>query len=135
MKKNIFVGIFAAFVLVSANLSTSAAQEKPVDWKTVGKNLVRAPASGNEGLRLSAMEFFVQHADKLDLDAAVYDVMHVYRTHKNLRVRKLALATLHKMQNKWAMEFLKVDLRFQESEELRRMVAAIVREYEAKRRT
>ncbi len=39
-----------------------------------------------------------------------------------------------KMQNKWAMEFLKVDLRFQESEELKRMVAAIVREYEAKKK-
>ncbi|MEK7727333.1 MAG: hypothetical protein AAB354_02905 [candidate division KSB1 bacterium] len=110
------------------------AQEKAVNWKLVSKNLVRSLASENEGLRQSAMDFFVQHADQLDINAAVYDVMHVYRNHKDERVRKLALVTLYKMQNKWAMEFLKVDLRFQDSAELKHMVAAIVQEYEAKKK-
>lgn len=114
--------------------SSSAAQERTVDWKSISKNLVLALASENEGLRQSAMEFFVLYSDRLDLNAAVYDVMRVYRNHKNMRVRKLALVTLYKMQNKWAMEFLKIDLRFQESEELKRMVAAIVREYGARKK-
>lgn len=113
--------------------SNSFAQEKSVDWKKVSKNLVRSLSSGNEGVRQSAMDFYIQNADKLDIDAAVYDVMHVYRNHKDERVKKLALVTLYKMQNKWAMEFLKVDLRFQDSEELKHMVAAIVQEYEAKK--
>ncbi|NUO82405.1 hypothetical protein HUU05_20205, partial [candidate division KSB1 bacterium] len=77
---------------------------------------------------------FVRHSDQLDIQAAVYDVMRVYRNHKDVRVRKLALVTLYKMQNKWALEFLKIDLRFQDDKELKRMVAAIVREYEMKKR-
>ena len=81
------------------------------------------------------MDFYIQHADKLDINDAVYEVMHVYRNSKNDREQKLALVTLYKMQNKWAMEFLKVDLRFQDSAELKRMVAAIVQEYEAKKKS
>ena len=134
MKKSM---MFCACVVLGLALLTagsSSAQEKAVDWKRVSKNLVRSLASENEGLRQSAMDFFIQHADKLDIDAAVYDVMHVYRNHKDEKVKKLALVTLYKMQNKWAMEFLKVDLRFQDSEELKRMVAAIVQEYEAKKK-
>lgn len=126
-----------AFVMFGATLvawSNGTAQERAINWKAVGKNLVRALASENEGLRQSAMEFFVRHSDQLDIQAAVYDVMRVYRNHKDVRVRKLALVTLYKMQNKWALEFLKIDLRFQDDKELKRMVAAIVREYEMKKR-
>ncbi len=124
----------AALGVALLSWSNSQAQEKPVNWKLVGKNLVRSLASENEGLRQSAMDFYIKHADKLDINAAVYNVMHVYRNHKDARVKKLALVTLYEMQNKWAMEFLKVDLRFQDSEELKRMVAAIVQEYEAKKK-
>ena len=122
-----------AFAALSAGSST--ASEKEIDWKLVSKNLVRSLASDNEGLRQSAMAFFVEHADKLDINEAVYDVMRVYRNHPDLRVRKLALVTLYKMQNSWAMEFLKVDLRFQDQEQLKQMVAAIVQEYQAKKKT
>lgn len=135
MKKSM---MFCACVVLGLALLTagsSSAQEKEIDWKRVSKNLVRALASGNDGLRQSAMDFFIQHADKLDIDAAVYDVMHVYRNHKDEKVKKLALVTLYKMQNKWAIEFLKVDLRFQDSAELKHLVAAIVQEYEAKKKS
>lgn len=134
MKKSM---AFCACVVLSLVLfiaGSSSAQEKAINWKRVGKNLVRSLASENDGLRQSAMDFFIQHAHQLDIDAAVYDVMRVYRNHRDERVKKLALVTLYKMQNKWAMEFLKVDLRFQDSAELKRMVAAIVQEYEAKKK-
>jgi hypothetical protein len=38
--------------------------------------------------------------------------VHIYRTHKDERVKQLALATLHKMESKWAMGFLRMDLKF-----------------------
>lgn len=125
----------AALGVALLSWSNSSAQENPVDWNAVSKNLVRSLTTGNEGLRQSAMDFYIQHADKLDINDAVYEVMHVYRNSKNDREQKLALVTLYKMQNKWAMEFLKVDLRFQDSAELKRMVAAIVQEYEAKKKS
>lgn len=125
----------AALGVALLGWSNSSAQENPVNWNAVSKNLVRSLTTGNEGLRQSAMDFYIQHADKLDINDAVYEVMHVYRNSKNDREQKLALVTLYKMQNKWAMEFLKVDLRFQDSAELKRMVAAIVQEYEAKKKS
>lgn len=126
---HIFTATALGVCLLAA--SPSSASEKAINWKHVSKNLVRALSSENEGLRQSAMHFYIENADKLDIDVAVYDVMRVYRNHKDERVRKLALVTLYKMQNKWALEFLKVDLRFQDSQELKKMVAAILQEYEA----
>lgn len=130
-----------ALVLAVAGLALAAwgagegfAAEKAINWKHVSKNLVRSLASDNEGLRQSAMAFFVEHADKLDIHEAVYDVVRIYRNHPDLRVRKLALVTLYKMQNKWAMEFLKVDLRFQDHQELKNMAAAIVLDYQARKK-
>jgi len=123
----------ALIAFLAFGLSSVSASEREIDWKLVSKNLVKALASENDGLRQSAMVLIVRHSDKLRVNDAVYDVMHIYRTHKNERVKQLALATLHKMQSKWAMGFLRMDLKFQESERLRRMVLAILQDYEAKR--
>jgi hypothetical protein len=124
----------AVFGLALLAWNNSPAQEREINWKLVSKNLVRALASENEGLRQSAMEIYVRHADRLNIEASVYDVMRVYRNHQSPRVKKLALVTLYKMQNKWAIEFLKLDLRFQDDETLKRMVAAILLEYQAKKK-
>ena len=129
----ILTASLVAFLALS--LGNLSAQEREIDWKHVSKNLVKALASENDGLRQSAMVMIVRHGDKLRVNDAVYDVMHIYRTHKDERVKQLALATLHKMESKWAMGFLRVDLRFQESEKLRRMVLAILQNYDAKRET
>lgn len=134
MKKGMKLFACAVLGLSLLSWSNGLAQEQAVNWKLVSKNLVRSLATGNDGLRQSAMDFFIKHSDRLDINAAVYDVMHIYRNHKDERVKKLALVTLYKMENKWAMEFLKVDLRFQDSEELKRMVAAILQEYSAKKK-
>ncbi|NUO83629.1 hypothetical protein HUU05_26440 [candidate division KSB1 bacterium] len=134
MKSGLKLLTLAAVSIALLSWNNSSAQEKAINWKLVSKNLVRSLASENDGLRQSAMDFFVKHSDKLDINDAVYSVMNVYRNHDDLRMRKLALVTLYKMQNKWAMEFLKVDLRFQDSQELKRMVAAILQEHEGKKK-
>src|SRR5262245_20268583 len=130
------LGYIAAAVIAFVVMGSGQgmASEKEINWKQVSKNLVRSLASDNEGLRQSAMAFFIEHSDKLNIQESVYDVMRIYRNHPDLRVRKLALVTLYKMQNKWAMEFLKVDLRFQDQQDLKNMVAAIVQEYQAKKK-
>jgi len=134
MKRVLGLAALAVIALVALGAEQSFASGKEINWRLVSKNLVRSLASDNEGLRQSAMAFFVEHADKLDINDSVYDVMRIYRNHPDLRVRKLALVTLYKMQNSWAMEFLKVDLRFQDQQELKNMVAAIVQEYQAKKK-
>lgn len=100
-----------------------------IDWNAFGKNLVKAIASDNEGLQCSAMRLIIQHADKLDVDQAVFDLVRIYRSNKNERIQQLAIVTLHKIQNKWAMGFLKRDLKFQDSPVLRRQIVACVNDF------
>lgn len=125
--------VAALIAFLALGLSSVNAGEREIDWKLVSKNLVKALASDNDGLRQSAMVLIIRHSDKLRVNDAVYDVMHIYRTNKDERVKQLALATLHKMESKWAMGFLRMDLKFQESVKLRRMVLAILQDYDAKK--
>ncbi len=133
MKRVFGFAIAAVIAFAALSAGESRASDKAINWKLVSKNLVRSLASDNEGLRQSAMHFFIENADKLDIDRAMFDVMRVYHHHSELRMRKLALVTLYKMQNKRVIEFLKTDLRFENSEQLKHMIAAIVQEFAAKK--
>ncbi len=109
--------------------SGETAEAGQVDWNAFSKNLVEAIASDNEGLQRSAMRLIIRHADKVDVDQAVFDLVRIYRAHKNERVQQLAVVTLHKIQNSWAMDFLKRDLKFQESPVLQRQIVACLSEF------
>jgi len=100
-----------------------------IDWNAFGKNLVKAIASGNEGLQRSAMRLIIHHADKVDVGQAVFDLVQIYRNNKDEKVRQLAIVTLYKIQNRWAMGFLKRDLKFQESPLLQKQILACVNDY------
>lgn len=109
--------------------SGEKAGDDQVDWNAFGKNLVKAIASGNEGLQRSAMRLIIRHADKVDVGQAVFDLVQIYRTNKDEKVRQLAVVTLYRIQNKWAMGFLKRDLKFEESPVLHKQILACLNEY------
>jgi hypothetical protein len=109
--------------------SGEKAEADQVDWNAFGKNLVKAIASGNEGLQRSAMRLIIHHADKVDVGQAVFDLVQIYRNNKNEKVRQLAIVTIYKIQNKWAMGFLKRDLKFEESPVLQKQILACLNDY------
>lgn len=120
----------SVFVLSFSQLAWSHTPEKTTDWQAFSKNLVKALATPNEGLQLSAMQQIITYADKLDVDDAVFDIMRFYRDHKNEKVRQLALTTLYKTQNKWAMGFLRLAVRFEKSPLLKRQIYKILENYD-----
>jgi hypothetical protein len=126
MKRFILI-LFAGFLLLGFVYS----QEQTTDWQRFSVNLVNAFKIPNDGLHQSAMGMIIRYADKLDVDDAVFDIVRIFRSHKDSRVRQLALVTLHKMQNEWAMDFLKRHQKYEKNETIRKLNCCIVNSYYA----
>lgn len=126
------LSLLLVIVLISIPIlawSGQKAETNQVDWNAFSKNLVKAIASDNEGLQRSAMRLIIHHADKVNVDQAVFDLVRIYRYHKNEKVRQLAIVALHEIKNKWAMGFLKRDLKFQESPVLQKQILACLDDF------
>ena len=128
LPKSFFI-LFTIIFIFSLNLAN--AQDKEVNWEAFSKNLVKALETDNEGLQLSAMGMIVRYADHLDVDDAVFDIIRIYRLHDNHRVRILAMITLHKMQNEWAMYYLRRSMEFETDERVQKQCCRIVNTYYA----
>jgi hypothetical protein len=120
--------LLSVFFLIGAAFS----QENSTDWDQFSVNLVNAFKIPNDGLHKSAMCMIIRYSDKLDVDDAVFDVVKIFRSNTDPKVRQLALVTLHKMQNAWAMDFLRRHHKFENNLMIRKMNCAIVNGYYAR---
>jgi hypothetical protein len=116
------VAALVLFLLVSGMQNVRA---NDTDWEVFSKNLVRALKSDNAGLQQSAMQFVIKYKGQLDVKDAVFEVMRVFRSHQNPKVRQLALVTLTHMNSNWAMEFLRRRIQFEGNEEIKRQLIVI----------
>jgi len=98
--------IALAFLLIIINVASAQATERNVDWECVSENLVDALQSNNPGLQQSAMRLIIQYADQVDVDEAVFSLMRLYRHSDDSKVRQMALVTLHKIEDDYAMDFV-----------------------------
>lgn len=119
-------------LLINVSLSLGDSGDGNGKWNVFSKNIVKAIKSPNEGLRLSAMGMIIRYGDSLNVEDAVYDIMRLFRSHKDVRVRRLALVTLHKIQNKWVIYFLKRNQKFEKNEGILRQSCCIVYDYFAR---
>ena len=126
-----------AFVALSLGLlaaNQANAQGTEVDWDSFSRNLSANLKMNNNGLKLSTMQLIIKYGDKLTLtDDAIYRLVRIYRWEKDLKYRQMALVALHSLEDKWAMEFLIRSLKFEDDPVLKRMIAAIVLDYESKK--
>ena len=107
--------------------------DKNVDWKAFSKNLAEAIKSENPGLQQSAMCMMVQYGDKLDIDRdIIFDIVHIFRVDKEENVRLLAMMALYKLEDPWAMDFLKRHRKFEKQERIHRLCCCAVQTYYAK---
>ncbi len=132
MKHPQYLILILLVALVSFSWSQEGIQDTEADWTGFSKNLVRALATPNEGLQISAMSMVVRYGENLDVNDAVFDVVRIFRNQKNTKIRQLALVTLHKMENKWAMDFLKRNLKFEEDEIILNQSRCVIYSYLAK---
>lgn len=96
------------------------------DWHNFSKNLEGAVKSENAGLQISAMQMVIKYSDKVNINNSVTNLVRVYRSDTNERVRQLALVTIHAIQNDWALGIVKRDLGFECSPELKKLMIAVV---------
>lgn len=133
MKRIIGITIVLVLGIMLIAWSNGTAQVAKTNWDAFSKNLVKAIASDNEGLQLSAMGMIIRYSDSLDVDDAVFDIVRIFRNHKNPRVRRLALVTLHKIQNDWSMYFLQRNRKFETDPAILKQSCCIVNYYLAKK--
>ncbi len=121
---------FAIFVILIqlcfASTVWSRDQDDKTNWDLFSKNLVKAIQNKNLGLKISALQHVIHHKDNINVDRAVIDIVRLYRSHKDDRVRQLALVTLHAMENDWAIGIIKRDFRFEKSPQIKRIMLAIL---------
>lgn len=106
---------------------------KKTDWKTFSKNLVIALKSGNTGLQVSAMQLVIKWDKKVNVSAAALDLVKLYRKHENEKVRQIALVTINTMNNDFAAGIVARDIAFEKSEQMKRLMVAVIKQNRAKR--
>jgi len=95
-------------------------------WDAFSKNLVNALKSDHDGLREAAMRFVIQYGDQVDVKAAVFDVMRIYRNHENQNLRRMAVVALGHMNSDWAISFLRLSVEYESSDALRHTLRSVV---------
>ena len=128
------LSIIVVAVLMFAGTSLFA-QEKETDWDAFGKNLVKGIESGNEGVRQAAMRHIILYNQlypgKLDASDAVWDIMKIFRTHKNPQVRRLAMVALFSIGNERAIFLLKRNVKFEEDKEINKHCYSLIQNFYA----
>jgi hypothetical protein len=95
-------------------------------WLAFGDNLVEGLAHGNEGVKLSALQMIIRYGDRLDVRAAEFDVVRLYRSHPNKKVRRLALVAIGHLGSDWALGFLRMSDLFETDSVLQATLRAVV---------
>ena len=116
-------------ILVFAFGAVNASEEN-VDWDAFSNNIQVALKSDNDGLKFSAVQQVIQYADQFDVKDGIYDIVEIYRSNENVKVRQLALTAISSTQNKWAMDFLSRNLKYEKSESLKKQIYHILNDYE-----
>jgi len=98
-------------------------------WQTFSENLTQSLKSENPGVKYSAMQLIIEYSEDVNVQDGVYDVMREFRNNKDQKVRKLALITLYKMKNDWAIDFLKRQYKYEDNNEIKNTISCIVTAY------
>lgn len=139
MKKNHFLSIALIVALILLSGANANAQAPEETWENFSKNLVKAFQIPNDGLHVSAMQniriYSELYPGKLDVGDATFDIMRIFRNHKNPRMRRLALVTLVTIGNDKIIAFLKRngELELDKEECINKQCCCAAAEYYAKK--
>lgn len=127
MKRILFILLANIFCLTF--LFAGNSEDK---WQTFSNNITKSLKSENPGVKYSAMQLIIEYSDNINVEDGVYDVMREFRNNDDPNVRKLALITLYKMKNDWAIDFLKRHEKFEDNKEIKTTIASIINAYDNK---
>ncbi|MFQ5568593.1 MAG: hypothetical protein ACE5G0_02895 [Rhodothermales bacterium] len=102
-------------------------------WANFDNNLASALTSNNDGVKEGALRQIIRHGEYLDMSRlSAFDVMRIYRNHKDDDMRHLAVLALGNMNDRWAIEFLDMLSGFETSEKIQKTMDDVVKAYWAK---
>jgi hypothetical protein len=105
------------------------AGDEDENWGKFSQSLVEMFNSDNEGLKQSAMMQIIVYSDKLNVQEAAFDIYNIYKFHKNIHMRHLALVTLYHLNYEWAMNQLVKESKIEQSPILKKQLIYMVNEY------
>jgi hypothetical protein len=134
----------ALFTLLAALVAAPALADPPelptpqpswteADWQAFSENLLVGVAGDNDGLRASALQMIIHYGDRLNVQAAAFDVARIYRNHKDERMRHLAAVSCVHLKNKWAVSYLRMSEAFERSPKIQHTIRALLAEEDARR--
>ncbi len=119
------------------NLRNEIEGYQELDWVNLSKSIIEKMAAEDfETQRLAMCNIILYNhlsGDHLDVDETVFDLLNIYNTNENPKVRQLAVVTLHSIGNKWAMKNLCESLQYEQDENLKRFMAYCVYDYHCHR--
>lgn len=130
MKRLALILTLLALLFAFSNVQASETKHSPEFWKAYSNNLVRCLKEGNQGVQYAALQRIISYGDKLDVNEAVFEIMHIYRSDPNIKAKQLALNALHAMKNGRAIGFLKLELHHEKNLALKKQIFAMIRDYE-----
>jgi hypothetical protein len=101
-----------------------------VNWEAFSANLVEGLTMNNDGVRQAALQHIITYEKRLDVNDAVFDIVRIYRFHKNERFRQLAVVALTKVENDYAAYYLKRSLKFEKNPTIHRQILDYVYRYQ-----
>lgn len=96
------------------------------NWERYSKGLEMAIKSDNLGLNVHAMQQIIRYCDHVIIKDVILDIVRMYRSHKDDRVRHLALVTLYALRNDFGLGIIKRDYEFECCPEIKHTMTAIL---------
>lgn len=107
-----------------------AARLTATEWVAYSNRISDALASDQDGLREAALRMTVLYGDRLKLDRTdTFEMIRVFRDHKNNRMRRLAVVALNAQDDHWGMEMLARSYKFEDDPGVHYQIAAVLLDY------
>jgi hypothetical protein len=135
-----FIALFIAALVINTSALAAGTNDPQVSgitemdeakWEAFSESLVKALASGHLGLQQGALRMIIQYGDYVDVEAALFDVMKVYRDNQDDNMRRMAVVALGKMKSKMAVQYLERAVSFERSPKVKKTMLAVIMENRA----
>jgi len=98
-----------------------------IDWVGLSHNLTEKITADDPQIQRLAMREIILYNylsnNTLDIDETVFDLINIYETNEDPKVRQLAVVALHSIGNDWSMNYLCENIKFEKDEKLKKFMA------------
>ena len=111
--------------------SVNPATMTKADWSNYSKRLIETLTNENKGLQQSALQRIIRYGSYMENDReTVLEIVKIYRSHDDDRMRHMAVIALGELNDKWAMDYLKRAVHFEESSTIAHSMKYILKDFD-----